>query len=164
VQDAIVDKGDQVDVLVLGSGEAGKYVGWTMAKAGLRTAVVEREFVGGVCPNVACPPSKNVTHSAKVAQLSRLSAEFGLSPGLGAVDMAGVRERKRKMVEELVTMHLSRYRDCGAELILGEGRFVAPKTIEVALKEGGARLLAGDRVFLNLGTRASVPDLPGCAR
>jgi pyruvate/2-oxoglutarate dehydrogenase complex dihydrolipoamide dehydrogenase (E3) component len=157
----MVGKEEHVDVLVLGSGEAGKYIAWTMAKAGLSTAVVEREFIGGACPNVACMPSKNIIHSAKVAQFSRQSAEFGLSPGFESVDMAGVRERKRKMVEDMVTIHLGRYRDAGAELILGEGRFVAPKTIEVALKEGGTRLLSGDRIFLNLGTRASVPELPG---
>ena len=150
-----------VDVLVLGSGEGGKYVAWTMAKAGLRTVVVERELIGGSCPNVACLPSKNVIHSAKVAQLGHRGPEFGLRSDRADVDMAGVRERKRRMVEELVNIHLSRYRESGAELVLGEGRFVEPKTIEVALLEGGVRRLSSDRVFLNLGTRASVPRLPG---
>ena len=150
-----------VDVLVLGSGEGGKYVAWTMAKAGLRTVVVERELIGGSCPNVACLPSKNVIHSAKVAQLGERGPEFGLRLDRADVDMAGVLKRKRRMVEELVNIHLSRYRESGAELVLGEGRFVEPKTIEVALSEGGVRRLSSDRVFLNLGTRASIPRLPG---
>jgi pyruvate/2-oxoglutarate dehydrogenase complex dihydrolipoamide dehydrogenase (E3) component len=150
-----------VDVLILGSGEAGKYLSWTMAKAGFQTAMVERELIGGACPNIACLPSKNVIHSAKVAELYGRSPEFGVTPGLGAVDMAGVRGRKRKMVDQLVAVHLERYRDSGVNLILGEGRFVAPKTVEVQLKEGGTLTLSGDRLFLNVGTRAAIPALPG---
>jgi pyruvate/2-oxoglutarate dehydrogenase complex dihydrolipoamide dehydrogenase (E3) component len=150
-----------VDVLVLGSGEAGKYLAWTMAKAGLSTVVVERELIGGACPNIACLPSKNVIHSAKVAELYSRSPEFGIRPGLEAIDMVGVRGRKRKMVDQLVAVHLERYRDSGAELMLGEGRFVAPKTVEVRLKEGGTRTLSGDRVFVNVGTRAAIPPLAG---
>lgn len=150
-----------VDALILGSGEAGKYLSWTMAKAGLNTAVVERELIGGACPNIACLPSKNVIHSAKVAELYRRSPEFGVIPGLGAADMAGVRGRKRKMVDEQVALHRERFRTSGANLVLGEGRFVAPKTLEVRLKQGGTLELSGDRLFLNVGTRASVPALPG---
>jgi pyruvate/2-oxoglutarate dehydrogenase complex dihydrolipoamide dehydrogenase (E3) component len=150
-----------VDVLVLGSGEAGKYLSWTTAKAGLSTAMVERELIGGACPNIACLPSKNVIHSAKVSELYRRSPEFGVIPGLAAVNMAGVRGRKRKMVDDLVAVHLERYRDSGVALILGEGRFVAPKTVEVQLNQGGQLALSGDRVFLNVGTRAAIPALPG---
>jgi pyruvate/2-oxoglutarate dehydrogenase complex dihydrolipoamide dehydrogenase (E3) component len=150
-----------VDVLVLGSGEAGKYLSWTTAKAGLSTVVVERELIGGACPNIACLPSKNVIHSAKVAELYGRSPEFGVLPGLEAVDMAGVRGRKRKMVDQLVAVHLERYRQSGAKLVLGEGRFVAPKTIEVQLKEGGTLTLSGDRLFVNVGTGAAIPAIPG---
>jgi pyruvate/2-oxoglutarate dehydrogenase complex dihydrolipoamide dehydrogenase (E3) component len=150
-----------VDVLVFGSGEAGKYVAWTMAKAGFATAVVERKLIGGACPNIACLPSKNIIHSAKVAELHRRGPEFGLGPGPSAVAMTGVAARKRRMVEELVAIHLERYRESGAELILGEGRFVDTGTVEVQLQQGGTRRLRGDRVFLNLGTRATIPNVPG---
>jgi pyruvate/2-oxoglutarate dehydrogenase complex dihydrolipoamide dehydrogenase (E3) component len=74
-----------------------------------------------------------------------------------------VRQRKRDMVEGLVAMHLDKYRASGAELVLGAGRFVAPKTLEVRLNDGGTRLLAGDRVFLNLGTHATIPPITGLA-
>src|ERR1700736_4437377 len=93
---------EEVDILVLGSGEAGKYLAWTMAKAGRRTVVVERGLIGGSCPNIACLPSKNIIHSAKVAELTRRAAEFGVATGPVMIDMAGVRARKRQMVDGLI--------------------------------------------------------------
>lgn len=82
--------------LVLGSGEAGKYLAWTLAKAGERTAVVERRWIGGSCPNIACLPSKNVIYSAKVASLFHRAAEFGIQSEPFEISMEGVRARKRK--------------------------------------------------------------------
>jgi pyruvate/2-oxoglutarate dehydrogenase complex dihydrolipoamide dehydrogenase (E3) component len=152
---------ERFDILVLGSGEAGKYLAWHMAHAGHRTAVVERQLIGGSCPNINCLPSKNEIWSAKVADLVRHAAAFGTVTGPGSVDMARVRQRKRDMVEGLIAMHLERYQASGAELMMGTGQFVAPKTLEVQLNDGGTRRLAGDRVFLNVGTHATIPDLPG---
>jgi pyruvate/2-oxoglutarate dehydrogenase complex dihydrolipoamide dehydrogenase (E3) component len=149
------------EILIIGSGEAGKYLAWTMAKAGRRTAVVERKLIGGSCPNIACLPSKNIIHSAKVAELIRRAAEFGITTGDMKIEMTGVRQRKRKMVDDLIAIHLDRYKSSGAELILGEGRFIAPKTVEVRMKDGTSRILEGDQVFLNVGTRAAIPDIPG---
>ena len=83
----------------------------------------------------------------------------------GAVktDMAKVRQRKRAMVDREVAFHLDAYKRSGAELIMGTGRFVAPRTIEVQLNDGGTRLLAGDQIVLNIGTHAAIPDIPGLA-
>jgi pyruvate/2-oxoglutarate dehydrogenase complex dihydrolipoamide dehydrogenase (E3) component len=156
-----MSQADRFEVLVLGSGEAGKYTAWTTAKQGMTTAVVERGLIGGSCPNIACLPSKNIIHSAKVADLLRHGRDFGVGDGAAAVEMASVRGRKRKMVEGLVNMHLGKYRASGAELILGEGRFVAPKTMEVRMAGGKTRTLRGDRVILSVGTRAAIPDVPG---
>jgi pyruvate/2-oxoglutarate dehydrogenase complex dihydrolipoamide dehydrogenase (E3) component len=75
--------------------------------------------------------------------------------------MTGVRTRKRRMVEGDVRLHLDLYKASGAELIMGEAHFIAPKTVEVRTNEGGVRVLAGDQVVLNVGTHAAVPDLPG---
>jgi pyruvate/2-oxoglutarate dehydrogenase complex dihydrolipoamide dehydrogenase (E3) component len=147
--------------LILGGGESGKYIGWTLARSGQGTAVIERRLIGGSCPNIACLPSKNVIHSAKVAELCRRADEFGTVTGPARTDMAGVLRRKRNMVDGLISLRLDRFRDSGTELILGEGRFVAPKTIEVSLKDGGTRQLTGDRVFLDLGTRAAVFHISG---
>jgi len=154
---------ENYDVLVIGSGEAGKYLAWTMAGEGQRTAVVERKLIGGSCPNIACLPSKNIIHSAKVRSLAGRAAEFGVEAGPTATSMKGVQDRKRAMVDGLRRMHLDRYRASGAELIMGQARFTGPRTVEVELADGGIRRIRGDRVFLNLGTHATVPDLPGLA-
>jgi len=147
--------------VVLGGGEAGKYIAWELARLGERVAVVERGLIGGSCPNIACLPSKNVIHSAKVVELVRHAATFGLRLGPWTLDMAGVRQRKREMVDGLIAIHKARFAADGLEFILGEGRFAAPGTIEVRLTQGGIRRLEGERVFLDLGTRAAVPDIPG---
>jgi pyruvate/2-oxoglutarate dehydrogenase complex dihydrolipoamide dehydrogenase (E3) component len=152
---------ERVDFLVLGSGEAGKFLAWHMARAGDRTVVVERKLIGGSCPNTNCLPSKNEIWSAKVAELVRHADRFGTVTGTAAVDMAKVLARKREMVDGLIAMHLDRYQASGAELIMGTGRFVAPKTIEVSLNGGGRRVLTGDRVVINIGTHATIPDIPG---
>ena len=154
---------ENYDNLVIGSGEAGKYLAWALAAAGQRTVVVERKLIGGSCPNIACLPSKNVIYSAKIASLARRGAEFGLETGPIAVNMQGVQRRKLLMVDGLVQMHLDKYKASGAELIMGEARFIAPRTVTVSLNSGGARQIAGERVFLNLGTRATLPDWPGLA-
>jgi pyruvate/2-oxoglutarate dehydrogenase complex dihydrolipoamide dehydrogenase (E3) component len=154
---------ESYDVLVIGSGEAGKYLAWTMAGEGHRTAVVERKWIGGSCPNIACLPSKNIIYSARVRSLAGRAAEFGVEAGPAATSMKGVQDRKRAMVEGLRQMHLERYRASGAELIMGQARFTAPRTVDVELADGGTRRISGDRVFLNLGTHATVPDLPGLA-
>lgn len=152
---------EHVDTLILGSGAGGKLIAWHMARSQRRTAVVERRWIGGSCPNIACMPSKNEIFSAKVAHLARHGAEFGTMASAVAVDMATVRERKRIMVEAQVAAHLQNYRETGAELIMGSGRFVAPKTLEVHLNDGGTRVLAGNQVFINVGTHAAIPSVPG---
>jgi pyruvate/2-oxoglutarate dehydrogenase complex dihydrolipoamide dehydrogenase (E3) component len=158
-----MSQSEQYQDLVLGSGEGGKYLAWTLAKSGRRTAVVERKWIGGSCPNINCLPSKNEIWSAKVADLVHHAANFGMATGSTAPDMARVRQRKREMVAGLVEMHLERYRASGAELILGSGRFVGPKTLEVQLNVGGTRVLTAERVFLNVGTHAMIPAVPGLA-
>lgn len=152
---------EQVDVLILGSGQGGKLLAWHMAQAGQRTTVVERRWIGGSCPNIACMPSKNEIWSAKVAHLTHHAGQFGTVAGPVETDMAAVRQRKRDMVNREIELHLRNYKASGAELIMGSGHFVAPKTVEVRLNDGGRRTLSGERVFLNLGTLPAVPDISG---
>jgi pyruvate/2-oxoglutarate dehydrogenase complex dihydrolipoamide dehydrogenase (E3) component len=153
---------ERVEVLIFGSGFGGKLLAWHLAQSGRRTAVVERRWIGGSCPNIACLPSKNEIWSARVAHQARHAAQFGtVITGAVATDMAKVRQRKRDMVEREIELHLHNYRTSGAELIMGSGRFVAPKTLEVRLNDGGTRVLAGDQVFLNIGTHAAIPAVPG---
>jgi pyruvate/2-oxoglutarate dehydrogenase complex dihydrolipoamide dehydrogenase (E3) component len=148
------------DILVLGSGESGKYLAWTMAAEGHRTAVIEQKLIGGSCPNVACLPSKNIIHSAKVKSLALRAAEFGVDAGAISTNMKAVQERKRRMVADLIKVHVGRYEAAGVELIMGTARFVGPRT--VAVHSGDAHgTVTADRVFVNVGTRATIPDIPG---
>jgi pyruvate/2-oxoglutarate dehydrogenase complex dihydrolipoamide dehydrogenase (E3) component len=110
---------------------------------------VERRWIGGSCPNINCLPSKNEIWSVKVADLVHHAASFGAMTGSFAIDMAKVRQRKRDMVEDMIAVTLQQYKASGAELIMGAGNFVAAKTLEVRLNDGGTRVLMGDRVFLN---------------
>src|SRR6202021_1072138 len=120
---------EHYEILVIGSGEAGKHMTWNQAQAGHRTAVVERKYIGGACPNIACLPSKNVIRSAKAHWFARHGVEYGIKTGPVSTDMKGVLDRKRKMVEQGVQFHLDRFRATSVDLIRGEARFVSPKTI-----------------------------------
>lgn len=151
----------EYDLLILGSGAAGKLLSWKMAGEGMKVAAVERKYIGGSCPNIACLPSKNVVHSAKVASYFRHSEEFGIHKDNWTVNMQEVRDRKRKMVTHLVDVHVKNYQKSGAELIMGEGRFIAPKTIEVKSADGTVRVLRGNKVLIDTGTHATVDATPG---
>jgi pyruvate/2-oxoglutarate dehydrogenase complex dihydrolipoamide dehydrogenase (E3) component len=153
---------EDYDLVILGGGTGSTVAAWTFAGEGKRVAVVDRKYIGGSCPNIACLPSKNIIHSAKVASYFRRSAEFGIADRGFTIDMSGVRERKRKMVTGLNEMYLENYRQNGAELILGAGRFVAPKTVEVTLPNGSTRRLRGTNVIISTGTHATIEAaIPG---
>ena len=154
-------KAEEYDLLILGSGAAGKLLSWTLAKKGMKTAAIERKYVGGSCPNIACLPSKNIIHSAKVASYFRRSEEFGITKDNWKINMAAIRERKRRMVAGLVDVHMDNYKKSGAELVMGSGRFIGPKTIEVTSSNGGVRVLHGKRVVINIGTHATIEPTPG---
>jgi pyruvate/2-oxoglutarate dehydrogenase complex dihydrolipoamide dehydrogenase (E3) component len=149
------------DVIVLGSGEAGKYIAWALAKKGMRAVVIERKYIGGSCPNIACLPSKNIIHSAKIASYFWRSVEFGITKDNTQIHMPVVRDRKRKMVDGLVQMHLDNFKASGAELLLGSGCFIGPKTIEVTLADSGKRVLRGEKVIISTGSRATIDPIPG---
>ena len=102
---------EHYEILVIGSGEAGKHLTWNLAQSGRRTAVVERKYIGGSCPNIACPPSKNVIRSAKANWFARHGVEYGIQTGPVSTDMKGVFDRKREMVESGVQFHLDRFQD-----------------------------------------------------
>jgi len=120
---------EQFDTVILGSGQGGKLLAWHLGHLGQRVAVVERQWVGGSCPAVACLPSKNEIWSARVAHLAQHAAGFGTVTGPVSVDMGRVRARKREMVEREAAFHIAKYASSGAELIMGTGRFVGPRKI-----------------------------------
>ena len=151
------------DLLILGSGAGSKLLAWTFASRGQRVAVVERKYVGGACPNIACLPSKNIIHTAQFAHNVRRSEEFGVSVDSFRISMPTIRDRKRRMVQGLVDTHLALYKQSGAELIMASGKFVGPKMLEVTLSDGTTRLLSGKNVVIGTGTHAAIDKIPGLA-
>jgi len=154
---------EDFDLVILGGGTGSTVAAWTFAGEGKRVAVVDRKYIGGSCPNIACLPSKNIIHSAKVVDYFRRSKEFGIAHDGFTIDMSGVRERKRKMVRGLNEMYIENYRQTGAEFILATGRFVAPRTVEATLPDGSTRQLRGTNVIVSTGTRAALEAIPGLA-
>lgn len=152
---------ESVENLVLGGGEAGKYIAWDLAEKGQEVIVVERELIGGSCPNIACLPSKNIIRSAEVAYDVSRAQEYGVHLRDIRVDMKDIRQRKRRMVEGMVEIHRKKFAIPNLEFVLGTGRLSRARTIEVQLSDGGIRRFKAERLFLNLGTSAAVPDIPG---
>jgi pyruvate/2-oxoglutarate dehydrogenase complex dihydrolipoamide dehydrogenase (E3) component len=156
----------RVENVVIGGGEAGKYVAWELAANGRKVVVIERELIGGSCPNIACLPSKNVIRSAEVAHLVGRAADYGVqvgSNGSPVVDIAQVRERKRTLVTGLVATHQKRFDHENIEFLLASGSLEGPKTVVARAADGTTRRFEAERLFLNLGTRPALPSIPGLA-
>jgi pyruvate/2-oxoglutarate dehydrogenase complex dihydrolipoamide dehydrogenase (E3) component len=154
---------EDYDIVILGSGAGSKLLAWTFAGNGKRIAVIEKKYIGGSCPNIACLPSKNVIHTAQIVSEARRSGIFraGVADCF-AVDMELVTDRKRRMVRGLVEAHLGLYKESGAELIMGSGHFTAAKTLKVELNDGSTRMLRGENVIIGTGTHAKIEDrIPG---
>jgi pyruvate/2-oxoglutarate dehydrogenase complex dihydrolipoamide dehydrogenase (E3) component len=156
-----IGQSEEYDLVFLGSGAGTKLLAWTFASRGQRVITIERKYVGGACPNIACLPSKNVIHTAQIAHYVRNSEEFGIAINEFTVKMPAVRERKRRMVQGLVDTHLDLYHRSGAELLMASGRFVGPRTLEATLADGTKRLLRGKNVIIGTGTHAAVDKTPG---
>jgi pyruvate/2-oxoglutarate dehydrogenase complex dihydrolipoamide dehydrogenase (E3) component len=154
---------ERIKNVIIGSGEGGKSLAWHLGQAGEQIVVVERRWVGGSCPNVNCLPSKNEIWSAKVADLIHHAAQFGTTVGPLSINMPVVRQRKRAMVDGLIKIHLDKYKSTGAKLVMGSATLIGPRTVQIQLNDGGTRTLVADRLFLNLGTRALIPPVPGLA-
>src|SRR5262245_60934229 len=153
---------ERFDAIVLGTGQAGKPLVLDLGGAGRRTAVVEREYVGGTCINVGCTPTKTMVASARVAYLARRAADYGVHCGPVAVDLAQVRQRKQAIVNDFRTRGQRRLEKAdNVELIFGAGRFTAPKVVEVTLTAGGTRTLTADAIFINTGCRPARPAIDG---
>jgi pyruvate/2-oxoglutarate dehydrogenase complex dihydrolipoamide dehydrogenase (E3) component len=153
---------ERFDAIVLGTGQAGKPLALDLGGAGRRTAIIEREYVGGTCINVGCTPTKTMVASARVAYLARRAADFGVRCGPVAVDMAQVRHRKQAIVDDFRTGGQRRLETAeNVELIFGEGRFTSPKVVEVTLKASGTRTLTANAIFINTGGRPARPAIDG---
>src|SRR5215471_15364750 len=150
------------DAIVIGSGQGGNPLATALARAGWRTAMVERVHVGGTCINEGCTPTKTMVASARVAYLARRAADYGVRTGPVTVDMTVVRQRKRDIVESFRNGSQQRIEStAGVDLLMGEARFTGPKLVEVRLTNGETRQLTAGTIFLNTGDRPSKPPLSG---
>ena len=141
------------DAIVIGTSQGGWFLPVELAKAGQRVALVERDQLGGVCVNSGCTPTKTMVASARLAYQARRGAEYGLRIGPVSVDLGAVRERKRAIVAGARQNYASRLAQDGLDLIAGEAHFTGPKTIEIALTDGGTRQLSAPVVVIDTGTR-----------
>ncbi|KAF4997633.1 hypothetical protein FDECE_12026 [Fusarium decemcellulare] len=153
----------QYDVVVLGSGQAGNPVAKAFAKAGHKTAVIERAALGGTCVNVGCTPTKTMIASGRAAYLAKRASDYGVRAGNGhvEVDMARVRQRKRAIVEQWNSGSVRGLATSGVDVIMGDASFVGDRKLKVVLQDGGEREVSAQTVFLNVGERSSRPDIPG---
>jgi pyruvate/2-oxoglutarate dehydrogenase complex dihydrolipoamide dehydrogenase (E3) component len=153
---------EKYDVIIIGSGQAGGPLSTALANAGWKTALVEREHVGGTCVNEGCTPTKTMVASARVAYLARRAADYGVQTGPMTVDMSKVRQRKRDIVQSFRGGGERRMQNTdGLDLLMGEAHFTDPKSVEVTMNDGGTRNLAADVIVINTGARPRVPELPG---
>ena len=153
---------ERVDAVIIGSGQAGSPLAETLAGAGWKVVLIERKHVGGTCINVGCTPTKTMVASARVAYLARRGADYGVRTGEVSVDMGVVRQRKRKIVTEWRDGKQQRLEQTeNLSLVFGEAHFTGPKTVEVALNDGGTRHFTAEHILINAGARSARPAMPG---
>ncbi|MFB8247253.1 dihydrolipoyl dehydrogenase family protein [Streptomyces sp. NPDC055952] len=149
------------DLLVVGGDKAGKTLAMETARSGARVAMVENGMIGGTCINVGCIPTKALVASARALRTARHAQDFGLTLTQPHVTAEGLLRHKTHVVDGMVAGNHKQFLDSGMDLVLGRARFTAPGTVEVALEEGGTRLLHGRQTVINTGTRPRVPGIPG---
>src|SRR5882757_7966197 len=150
------------DAIIIGAGQAGGPLSTALANAGRKTALIEREHVGGTCVNEGCTPTKTMVASGRVAYLARRAADYGVQTGPVTVDMVKVRQRKREIVDSFRNGSQSRIEQtAGVDLLFGTASFSGLKTVDVRMKDGSTRQLSADLIFINAGARPSVPRMQG---
>jgi pyruvate/2-oxoglutarate dehydrogenase complex dihydrolipoamide dehydrogenase (E3) component len=152
---------EQFEYVFLGGGKGGKTLAMELAKSGKSVAVVEEGMIGGSCINVACIPSKALIQSARIMHAVQSADILKGAAADVKVDMTQVHRHVREVVDGMVDINAKAFAASGFDLILGTGRFVAPRRIQVAMNDGRERVVEGVHVFINTGTYAAIPDIPG---
>jgi pyruvate/2-oxoglutarate dehydrogenase complex dihydrolipoamide dehydrogenase (E3) component len=152
---------EDFDAIIIGSGQGGNPLAEALIAAGKKTAMIERQDVGGTCINRGCSPTKTMVASARVAYMARRGADYGVHTGPVTIDMGRVRERKRAIVSSFRQSREKRLEKAQADLIRGEASFTGPRQLRVALNGGGERLLRAAQIFIDTGTRSARPAIAG---
>jgi probable pyridine nucleotide-disulfide oxidoreductase len=145
------------EYLFLGGGKGGKSLAMDLARKGKRVAVIEKGLIGGSCINIACIPSKTLIQNARNMHVQRV---FGTDHDRHA-DMVKVSANVRSVVSGMVEINRQGFIKSGLELVIGVGKFVAPRQILVRLNDGSEQIFEGENVYINTGTTAAIPDVPG---
>ncbi|WP_225850782.1 NAD(P)/FAD-dependent oxidoreductase [Streptomyces sp. HPF1205] len=154
---------EDVDLLVVGGGKAGKTLAMDFARASRRVVMVERGMIGGTCINVACIPTKSLVTSSRLVRRAAAAQSLGLSLGRPEIDLPGLRSHKEGVVADMVELNHRQFLDSGMDLVLGTARFVAERTVAIDLNDGGHRVVRGADVVINTGTVPHLPAVPGLA-
>ncbi|OJJ33524.1 hypothetical protein ASPWEDRAFT_71039 [Aspergillus wentii DTO 134E9] len=156
------------DTIIIGSGQGGTPLARAFAEGNYKTALIEREHIGGCCINEGCTPTKTMIASGRVAHLTRRGPEYGVHmPGQRsvrnevAVDMGKVRQRKRDIVDSFRTGNENRTQGAGVDILMGEASFIDAKTVKVTMTDGNEKVVNGERIVINTGCRPAIPRLDG---
>lgn len=158
----------QYDAIILGGGKAGKTLAMDMARNKKKVAMIEEGMIGGTCINVACIPTKALVASANMVHAVKKAADFGIEIKDSVINFAKIKARKQAIVNDLRNMNLKMFKDSGMDLIIGKGKFVGPKTIEITLKEpmdGETNIqISAPQIFINTGALPFIPPVPGLSQ
>jgi pyruvate/2-oxoglutarate dehydrogenase complex dihydrolipoamide dehydrogenase (E3) component len=149
------------DAVVIGSGQAGGPLSTALVTSGRKTALIERDHIGGTCINEGCTPTKTMVASGRVAYLARRGADYGVRTGPVEIDMVKVRQRKRDIVDEFRNGSTNSIKKGGVDIIMGEACFTGPRTVEVHEDDGNVVQITADLIFINTGARPANPPLDG---
>ncbi len=156
------DSNDHFDIIVIGAGQGGGPLAGAFAKAGKKSALIERQYVGGTCINYGCTPTKTIIASGRIAHLARRGPDYGVNTGNITIDMKKVRNRKRDIVDMFRSgSEKSLKKLDNLDLIYGHARFADPTTINIDLNQNGSRTLTADHIVINTGTRPYLPSIDG---
>ncbi|MFN2128456.1 MAG: FAD-dependent oxidoreductase, partial [Anaerolineales bacterium] len=156
------DTDNKYDAIIIGSGQGGNPLAVAFANAGRRTAVIEKQYVGGTCINYGCTPTKTLVASARIAYEANRAQEFGINVSNVSVDFRKVIQRKNQIVESFREGSRKRLDEAeNLDLIFGTARFISANQLEVTERNGNVKQLIADEIIINTGAKPYIPDIPG---
>ncbi|QKJ32476.1 mercuric reductase [Mucilaginibacter mali] len=152
----------QYDAIIIGAGQAGVPLAKKLALSGKKTAIIEKRYIGGTCVNDGCTPTKTMVASAKMAYMARVSAPLGVTIKKFSVDMPTIKKRKDDVVNMFRNgSQKGLEKTKGLDILMGEATFTGPKALSVKMNDGGVQELQADLIFINTGTKTTIPAIDG---